>query len=211
MKNHVCFRRRAPQLEKLAPAVAAGAQEGRAGAGPPTSSYSRFLKGSPSTSTDVDKLADTPFDGDAAPANGRASRSSPSSAARACRSAAGCPRPGVARKRSASLLRQRGVDRLKLDALKVSHHASQNNLSKDIPRAHRLQALLHLDERRLLLPSRPRGDRPHHQVRRREPELTFNYLTRYNEVWKRPDLQERYRYSARYPTSGGRWGSAAAR
>ena len=31
------------------------------------------------------------------------------------------------------------------------------------------------------------------------PELHFNYLTRYNEVWKRPDLQERYRYSARYP------------
>ncbi len=31
------------------------------------------------------------------------------------------------------------------------------------------------------------------------PELHFNYRTRYNEVWKRPDLQERYGYSARYP------------
>jgi hypothetical protein len=26
-----------------------------------------------------------------------------------------------------------------------------------------------------------------------------DYLTRYNEVWKRPDLQERYGYTARYP------------
>ena len=31
-----------------------------------------------------------------------------------------------------NLLRKRGIDRLKLDVLKVSHHASQNNLSKDL-------------------------------------------------------------------------------
>ncbi len=34
------------------------------------------------------------------------------------------------------------------------------------------------------------------------PELHFNYRTRYNEVWARPDLQERYAYSAHYPQDG---------
>ena len=104
------------------------------------------------------------------------------------------------------LLRQRGIDRLKLDALKVSHHASQNNLSKEF--------LALVDCKRYCVSTN--GDYFCHPDREaigriikyggERPELHFNYRTRYNEVWKRPDLQERYGYSARYPQDGsGRW------
>jgi len=30
------------------------------------------------------------------------------------------------------------------------------------------------------------------------PVLHFNYRTRYNDVWERPDLQKRYGYTATY-------------
>ena len=75
------------------------------------------------------------------------------------------------------LLRQRGVDRLKLDALKVSHHASQNNLSKDL--------LALIDCKRYCISTN--GDYFCHPDREAigriikyggaRPELSFNYRT----------------------------------
>jgi hypothetical protein len=74
-----------------------------------------------------------------------------------------------------------------------------------------LPAVLHLDQRRLLLPSRPRGDRPHHQVRRRAPELHFNYSTRYNEVWNGPICRSATVFRALSDAGGRRRGVVAAR
>jgi len=186
-----------PQLEKLAPAWQQELK--KAGLVPGAHvDYSRFLKGSPSTSTDVDKLADTPFDGDAAPANGSSIAVLAEFGGASILLGADAHDP-VLRESVRKLLRKRGVDRLKLDALKVSHHASQNNLSKDL--------LALIDCRRYCISTN--GDYFCHPDREAigriikyggaSPELSFNYLTRYNEIWKRPDLQERYRYSARYP------------
>jgi hypothetical protein len=38
------------------------------------------------------------------------------------------------------------------------------------------------------------------------PDLYFNYRSQYNDVWERPDLQDKYQYAAYYPdgTSAGR-------
>ena len=185
------------QLQKLAPAWQQELK--KAGLVPGSHvDYSRFLKGSPSTSTDVDQLADTPFDGDSAPANGSSIALLAEFGGASVLFGADAHDPVLAQS-VRRLLRQRGVDRLKLDALKVSHHASQNNLSKEF--------LALIDCRRYCISTN--GDYFCHPDREaigrivkyggERPELHFNYSTRYNEVWKRPDLQERYRFSARYP------------
>jgi len=185
------------QLEKLAPAWHQELK--KAGLVPGAHvDYSRFLKGSPSTSTDVDKLAETPFDGDAAPANGSCIAVLAEFGGASVLFGADAHDP-VLRESVRKLLRKRGIDRLKLDALKVSHHASQNNLSKDL--------LALIDCKRYCISTN--GDYFCHPDREAigriikyggaRPELSFNYLSRYNEVWKRPDLQERFGYSARYP------------
>ena len=185
------------QLAKLAPAWKRELK--KAGLVPGARvDYSRFLKGSPSTSTDVDKLADTPFDGDAAPANGSSIAVLAEFGGASVLFGADAHDP-VLRENVRKLLRERNVDRLKLDALKVSHHASRNNLSKEL--------LALLDCKRYCISTN--GDYFCHPDREaigrilkyggERPELHFNYLTRYNEVWKRADLQERYTYSARYP------------
>ena len=80
----------------------------------------------------------------------------------------------------------------------MSHHASQNNLSNEL-----LQLLecrfycvstncdyfCHPDRDAIARSSKHGGD---HTV------LHFNYRTRYNDVWARPDLQERYGYATNY-------------
>ncbi len=188
------------QLSKLAPSWKRELE--RAGLVPGAHvDYSRFLKGSPSTSTDVDKLADTPFAGDAAPANGSSIALLAEFGGASVLFGADAHDPVLAQS-VRRLLRQRGVPRLKLDALKVSHHASQNNLSTEF--------LALLDCKRYCVSTN--GDYFCHPDREaigriikyggERPELHFNYRTRYNEVWERPDLQERYAYSARYPQDG---------
>jgi hypothetical protein len=184
------------QLRKLAPAWARELK--KAGLEPGArADYSKFLKGTPSTSTDVDKLADTRFASDAAPANGSSIAVLAEFGGAAALLAADAHAPVLADGIRA-LLRQRGVERLKLDAFKVAHHASQNNLSSD------LLALIdcktycissngdhfcHPDREAIARIIKHGGDRP---------ALHFNYRTQYNEVWARPDLQEKHGYAAVY-------------
>jgi beta-lactamase superfamily II metal-dependent hydrolase len=184
------------QLRKLAPAWTRELK--KAGLEPGARvDYSNFLKGTPSTSTDVDTLADTPFAGDAAAANGSSIALLAEFGGASALLGADAHAPVLA-DGIRNLLRRRGVDRLKLDIFKVSHHASQNNLSSE------LLALLdcktycvstngdhfcHPDREAIGRIIKYGGDRP---------VLQFNYRTRYNDVWARPDLQERYGYAANY-------------
>jgi hypothetical protein len=105
------------------------------------------------------------------------------------------------------LLKERGIDRLHLDAFKLAHHGSQNNVSAELLRL--------LDCNRYLLSSN--GDHFCHPDRQAvarviryggtRPTLHFNYRSRYNEIWERADLQAKHAYAARYPapeTSGSR-------
>jgi beta-lactamase superfamily II metal-dependent hydrolase len=97
------------------------------------------------------------------------------------------------------LLQQRGTQRLKIDAFKLAHHGSKNNLSAEL--------LELLDCPRYLLSSN--GDHFCHPDRQAvarlvkhggtRPALHFNYRSRFNDVWERADLQQKYAYTANYP------------
>ena len=163
--------------------------------------YSRFLKGKPSTSTDVEVLADTPFGGDRAAPNGTSIAVLAEYQGAAALLAADAHAPVLAES-IRSLLKTRRQKRLKIDAFKVSHHASQNNVSTEL--------ISLLDCPRFLISSN--GDHFYHPDREaiariikygksggRNPELIFNYRTKYSDVWERGDLQEQYGFTALYP------------
>lgn len=166
--------------------------------------YSKFLKGKPSTSTDVDALAADPFGGDSAAPNGTSIAVLAEYRGASAILAADAHAPVLAAS-IRTLLAARGLERLKIDAFKVSHHGSRNNVSIDLVSL--------LDCPRYLLSSN--GDHFYHPDREaiariikygkstgRDPELVFNYRTQYTDVWAAPDLQERYGFTTRYPDAG---------
>jgi hypothetical protein len=171
--------------------------------------YRKFLRGTPpSTSTDVDELAVTPFSGDPGAPNGSSIALLAEFGGAAALLAADAHAPVLVAS-IRTLLRHRQLDRLRLDAFKLAHHASQNNVSKDL--------LELLDCPRYLVSTN--GDHFYHPDRQAiarvikygqsgggRPGLYFNYRSPYNDVWERPDLQEKYQYSAYYPngTPAGR-------
>jgi len=166
--------------------------------------YSRFLKGTPSTSTDVDELANVKFSGDTGAPNGTsiALLAEFGGATALLGADAYAPVLAASIKR---LLADRKLQRLPVDVFKVAHHGSQNNTSVEL--------LGLIDCHHYLLSSN--GDHFCHPDRETigrilkyggaAPSLHFNYRTRYNEVWDRPDLREKYAYTAIFPapeTSG---------
>jgi beta-lactamase superfamily II metal-dependent hydrolase len=163
--------------------------------------YSRFLKGKPSTSEDVDMLADTPFGGDNGAPNGTSIGVLAEYQGASALLTADAHAPVVAGS-IRTLLQARGQERLKIDAFKVSHHASQNNVSTelisllDCPRF-----LVSTNGNHFCHPDRQAIARiiKYGRARRRKPELHFNYRSEYNKVWERADLQEKYGFTTRYP------------
>jgi hypothetical protein len=102
------------------------------------------------------------------------------------------------------LLKERGGKdtKLKLDAIKLSHHGSANGTTT---------ALLDvIDCRRYLVSSN--GNIYYHPDREaiarvilhggRNPELLFNYRSTYNGLWEQPVLRKRYEYRTVYPPAG---------
>ena len=166
--------------------------------------YGKLLKGTPSTSTDVDALAGEPFGGDNGVPNGTSIAMLAEFGGAAVLFAADAHAPMLVESIRA-LLRRRGVERLKLDAFKVSHHASQNNVSTDLVQLLDCPRYLvstngdhfcHPDRQaiaRLIKYGRPGGV---------PPALVFNYRSPYNEVWADPGLQKKYEYSTVYPPDG---------
>lgn len=163
--------------------------------------YSRFLKGTPSTSTDVDELAAEKFGGDNGAPNGTSIAVLAEFGGASALLAADAHAPLLVQSIQA-LLRQRRVERLKLDVFKVSHHASQNNVSSelvqllDCPRY-----IVSTDGEHFCHPDRQAIARliKYGKAGGRPPVLHFNYRSRYNEVWAGQDLQQRYGYAASYP------------
>jgi beta-lactamase superfamily II metal-dependent hydrolase len=91
---------------------------------------------------------------------------------------------------------------LKVDALKMAHHGSRNNIT---------QELLELVDARHYLVS-TNGDKFGHpddeaieaviQGSRRKPTLWFNYRSDHNIAWKAESLKPGARFSTRYPLKG---------
>jgi beta-lactamase superfamily II metal-dependent hydrolase len=115
---------------------------------------------------------------------------------------AGDAHPDVLNASLRSLLAQRGGHKLKLDAVKLSHHGSKCNTSP--------QLLQLLDCKRFLISSN--GNFFHHPDRETIAriinesgpgiELFFNYRSNENKVWSNDYLQKHYRYKAHYPQQG---------
>ena len=175
------------QLRRLAPAWARELK--RYGLEPGSRvDYSRFLKGTPSTSTDVDQLADTPFNADSAVANGSSIAFLAEFGGASVLFAADAYAP-ILTASVKRLIVDRGLERLRLDAFKLPHHGSQNNLSAEL--------LNLLDCQNYLFSSN--GDHFYHpdrqavartikygKYRGKLPSVHFNYRSRYTEVWSRP-------------------------
>jgi beta-lactamase superfamily II metal-dependent hydrolase len=94
------------------------------------------------------------------------------------------------------------ANRLPLSAFKVSHHASQNNLSPE------LMQLLNCREY-LISTNGAHFNHPDRAAIARvihyggpKARLWFNYRSKLNEVWDKPELQAKYGYTAVYPRAG---------
>ena len=163
--------------------------------------YRKFLRGTPSTSTDVDTLADEAFGDDNGAPNGTSIAVLAEYGGASALLAADAHAPVLVQSIK-TLLAQRGGDRLKVDVFKVSHHGSQNNVSSELVQLLDCSSYIvstngdhfcHPDRQaiaRLIKYGRHEGHRP---------ALYFNYRSPYNEVWASPDLQDKYGYSAFYP------------
>jgi hypothetical protein len=101
------------------------------------------------------------------------------------------------------LARERQVNRVALDACKVSHHGSRKNTSPDL--------LDTINCHKFLFSSN--GEKHGHpspecvaRVVKAFPgaKLLFNYDTDVTSPWRAPELQEEHRYEALYPDTGAR-------
>jgi len=93
-----------------------------------------------------------------------------------------------------------GCEPLYLDLFKIPHHGSNGNMSKKLLERIRCSTYLisangayheHPDEIAIARIIKYGG----HKL-----DLYFNYLSTYNEIWKHPLLQEKYRYYTHYPS-----------
>jgi beta-lactamase superfamily II metal-dependent hydrolase len=159
--------------------------------------YRQFLKGTPSTSTDVDALAAAPFKSDAAPANGSSIALLAEFEGASILLGADAYSP-VLETSIDKLLAERGLERFPLSAFKLPHHGSQNNLSRTL--------LERIACKRYLVSTN--GNQFYHPDREavarvikyggEQPELLFNYRSKYNDVWGDESRQASHRYSARF-------------
>ena len=97
------------------------------------------------------------------------------------------------------LLEQRGLERLAVDAVKVSHHGSKGNTTDE------LMSLIE-SPRFLFSTNGAQFGHPDQEAVRRvigrstqgETELFFNYLTDRNREWETAGLQEQLNYAVTY-------------
>jgi beta-lactamase superfamily II metal-dependent hydrolase len=186
------------QLKKLAPAWSRELK--RAGLEPGTPvDYSRFLKGTPTQSTDVDELAATPFASDAGLPNGSSIGLLAEFKGASIILGADAHAPVLVDSIRKLMKERKSGKRFKVDAFKVSHHASQNNVSTELIELLKCPKYL----------ISTNGDHFNHPDRQAVariikhggpgPALYFNYKSDFNSVWEREDLQEKYNYTTTYP------------
>jgi len=158
----------------------------------------RLLGKTPSTSEDVDKLADSPFSSDQAAPNGSSIALLAEYEGKSVLLGADAHAPLLVES-IGLLLKQRGQKTLPVGAFKVSHHASQNNLNVELMKL--------LDCRNYLISTNgAHFNHPDREAIARciryggaKATLCFNYRTRLNEVWAKPALQKKYGYAAVFP------------
>jgi hypothetical protein len=152
-------------------------------------------------SLDVESLAARPFNGDDGLPNGSSIAFLAEYEGKRCLFAGDAHAP-VLQGSIEKLLRQEEAPRLRLDAFKIPHHGSKNNISA---------GLLNLLRCKRYLVS-TNGDIFHHPDREAiariivgggEPALCFNYCSDENAVWNKKGLREQHRYATAYGDEEG--------
>jgi hypothetical protein len=151
---------------------------------------------------DIVQLAGASFSGDKSDANGTSIAFIAEFEGHRCLFA-GDAHPTVLESSIRRLLDERHDSQLTLDAFKVPHHGSQNNLSREL--------LELLDCPRYLISTN--GDVFHHPDQEAiarivryggaHPTLYFNYRSDENKIWDEADLKANYRYEAVFGTGSG--------
>jgi beta-lactamase superfamily II metal-dependent hydrolase len=96
------------------------------------------------------------------------------------------------------LKKERGVARIKLDAMKVPHHGSKNNVSTEVMK--RIKC-----DKFLFSTNGKKYDHPDDDAVARvilgstQPTLYFNYFSEDNKQWATKSWQTKHKYSAVYP------------
>ena len=163
--------------------------------------FRKFLAITQTTSEDIDELADSKFSSDTAAPNGSSIAVLAEYGGKSVILGADAHAP-VMVDSIKKLLKQRGLAKLCVDAFKVSHHASQNNLNVELMKL--------MDCPRYLISSN--GSHFNHPDRQaiarcikyggENPQVFFNFKTKFNDVWAKPELQEKYHYAAVFPQEG---------
>jgi len=149
------------------------------------------------TLADIDSLAETPFESDTSVTNG--------SSIAFLAEYAGKKMLFSGDAYATTLLQSikkylPGCEPLYLDLFKIPHHGSDGNVSKKLLERIRCSKYLisangayhqHPDDVALAKIIKYGGHRS---------DIYFNYLSKYNEMWRNPALEEKYHYYAHYPS-----------
>jgi beta-lactamase superfamily II metal-dependent hydrolase len=150
----------------------------------------------------VDKLADAPFEEDKTEANG----SSISLLLRYEGTTVLLGADAHPRTLEAAIHRLEGTNgRLKIDAFKVPHHGSQNNVSRALlGRVRCSRYLLSTNGAYYKHPNREAVARvlKYGRPGRGTIDLVFNYRTDLNDIWDSVSLKKRWEYTTSYPSKG---------
>jgi len=151
----------------------------------------------PSLLPDIDNLAETPFESDTSLTNGSSIAFLTEFAGKKMLFS-GDAYAGILLDSIKRYLP--GCEPLYLDLFKIPHHGSEGNISKKLLERIRCSTYL-------ISASGAYHEHPDDiaiariiQYGGHKPDLYFNYLSTYNEIWKQPLLQEKYRYFTHYPS-----------
>lgn len=153
------------------------------------------------TSTDVPRLAKSAFSSDTTEANGSSIAVLAEFEGKSVLLGADAHAPLLLASVD-RLLAERGGTRLKVDAFKLPHHGSRNNLH--LPLLDKLDCRHYLVSSSGSLFKHPDGEAIARVIQAGGPKpvLHFNYETKFNARWKDPAVQARWGYAAVYPAEG---------
>jgi hypothetical protein len=148
--------------------------------------------------SDVDALAATRFVRDRAPANGSTIAVLAEYENHSCLFA-GDAFPDVLTASLVRLGRDRGVDSIAVDAVKLPHHGSRRNVSVDLLRSLACRTYLFSTDGSVFGHPDPEAVARVIRYGGYSPRLIFNYRSARNRIWDDPRLMAQYRYQVCYP------------
>jgi beta-lactamase superfamily II metal-dependent hydrolase len=110
--------------------------------------------------------------------------------------------PGVVVESIDRLLAKRGQTRLAVDAVKLPHHGSENNVNRDLVARVASDRWLFSSDGTFFDHPDPEAVARVVTGRQDTPQLVFNYRTKRTAIWDDEALQREFKYRAAYPEQG---------